>query len=216
MDRRLVVALRQLVAETKLTVYHGSNNQNIKEFKKGLKANRYLLFKEFEVDTQGVFFTFDPEIAKEFGSFVYEVTVSKPNLFIDVNEADAGVNRLDAKREEQLAKMLISIADGDGLISLYEKDIYVPEGFDPSIKESGSQPGDNWGWIYEALGAGIVWDVLDEPAFVNTMEEFGYKGTVVEESSDLGGRSLFISDLSAIESVQLVDDELEDEDDYLI
>lgn len=201
MDQRLVVALRKVIADTSIVVYHGSDNSDIVEFKKGMKTSRFLLFKEWKVESQGIFFTFDPEIAEEFGRYVYEVEIAKPNLFIRLDEKNVGVERLDSKREKQLAEMLQSIAK-DNEINLYEKDIFVPDNFDPSIQEEGSQPGDNWGWIYDALGDGILWDVLDEPAFVKKMEAFGYDGTVSDESSEHGGKSLFLSNLSLIKNIQ--------------
>ena len=205
----LIAALYRITADDNIIVYHGSDNPNIKEFKKGIKSNRFLLFKKFEVESQGIFFTFDPEIAKEFGNHVYEVTISNPNLFLGIDEKYLGVQRLDPKREKELAQMLLSIAN-DGEINLYEKDIFVPDDFDINLKENGSQPGDNWGWIYEAVGDGLVWDVLDEPSFVNTMEKLGYHGTITEESSDLGGKSLFISDLSYIKNIEPYLDEDDD------
>ena len=193
-----------------LTVYHGSDKTNIKAFEKGHKSYRYLLFKSFPVDSQGVFFAFDPEIAKGFGDHIYEVEIDRPKLFIDFSDKHAGVDRLDPKREKELANMLLTVAvkyKGHNVIHLYETDVYIPDDFDLSEEQKGPQPEDNWAWVYEAIGAGVVWDLLDEPKFVKKMKSYGYDGTLAEESTEQGGQSLFISNLDKIKSVTPYEEE---------
>jgi len=207
----VVTALRKVVASSDLIVYHGSDKK-ITEFKKGIKSARFLLFKAFDVESQGAFFAFDPEVTKEYGVFTHKVTITDPNLFIRTDEEHAGVDRLDKKRERELAEMLQATAKNN-VINLYEFDLFIPEDFDSSEEDTGSQPSPNWAWIYEAVGSGgIVWDLLDEPAFVKKMEQFGYDGTLVEESSEHGGKSLFLSNLSKINDVELLKDEEDEED----
>jgi len=218
MNRKLVVAaLKSVVADSDLIVYHGSDKK-ITEFKKGVKSARFLLFKAFEVESQGAFFAFDPEVTKEFGAFTHKVTIANPNLFIRADEKHAGVDRLDKKRERELAEMLQATAKNNKIV-LYEFDLQIPEDFDPTIEDTDPQPSSNWAWIYEVVGSGIIWDLLDEPAFVKKMEQFGYDGTIVDEPSEIGGevlgRSLFLSNLSKIKDVELLKDEEEyDDEEY--
>lgn len=205
MNHTLIAALRSVVGSSDLVVYHGSDHK-ITEFKKGVKSARFLLFKAFDVESQGAFFAFDPEVTKNFGAYTHKVTISDPNLFIGIDEKFAGVDRLDQKRERELAEMLQATAK-DNVINLYETDLYIPEDFDPSMEDTGSQASPNWVWIYDAVGRGLIWDLLDEPAFVKKMEQLGYDGTTVEESAENGGRSLFISNLAKIKDVEMEDEE---------
>ena len=200
MDKILITALNKVVANT-LTVYHGSDNPNITKFEKNIDSSRFMLFKEFKIKSQGVFFSFDPEIAEKYGDYIYEVTIDNPKLFIREDDKNVGADRLDPKREKELAQMLLAIDDKE--INLYEADISIPDDFDINKKVPGPDPSDNWGWIYYSLDDGIVWDVLDEPSFVKKLTKLGYDGTIAGESIEFGKRSLFISNLDKIKKVTL-------------
>ena len=211
MDKnKLIAALKEVVSSTQLTVYHGSNKK-IDKFKSGVETYRRLLFKEFRQISQGIFFSFSAKDARLYGRNLYKVTLDNPKLFISTK--DITVDRLDPKREHQLAEMLLSIAKDTRkgkIINLYHSDIYVPEDFDP-----GKQEVSNWDWIYWVVGNGIVWDVLDEPNFVKKLLAFGYDGTVVDENNPelKDKKSIFIARLEKIGDIEQVFDDEDDEDD---
>ena len=176
--------------------YHGSNKK-IDQFKTDIPSKRYLLFHAFDVKSQGVFLAFTPDTAQSYGKTVYEVKLDKPNLFISIEDEHAGIDRLPLKKEEELAEMLIA-SSIEGKLNLLETTIYIPEDFNPEVKDKNNLS-KNWDWIYEAVqNGGILWDVLDDSKFVNKMKELGYDGTMVEEKSQEEGRSLFICNLNKI------------------
>jgi len=203
LDKKLIKACRRILAMSNITVYHGSDKK-IDRFKTGIKTYRFLLFKRFEQYSQGIFFAFTSKETKEYGTFVYKITINNPKLFIGINDKNVGVDRLDSKREKELCAMLLTIAkntDNGKVINLYKSDIHIPDDFKSNLD-----------WIYEAIGSGgIVWDVLDESNFVKKMKEFGYDGTLVDEPDMDSRKSLFIHNLDIIGTPILLDGEDGDE-----
>lgn len=56
--------------------------------------------------------------------------MTNPKLFISRSDTTAGIDRLDHKREKELAAMLLASAietDKGKMVNLYEKDIYLPD-----------------------------------------------------------------------------------------
>lgn len=179
----------------KQKVYHGTNQKfNNFEVK---KSKRYILFSEFDVETNGFFFSESPYDALEYGSNVVECYINLTNPLLDPRrDKHLSIEALDRKKEIDIQKILSPLIEKDNkygfFIDLGVKRIYLNS-------SKNQRPID---WIYNAIhNEGLDWDCLDNPNVIKKMKSLGYDGTFVAEPNSYFGRSIFICDKSQIQII---------------
>lgn len=166
------------------TFFHGTD-QKFDQFEKR-PGKRYVLFKEFPVETQGHYFSEDEETAREYGRNVMERQLDVNKILLDPRKyPHMAVDDFPPKLEEELRYILTPLIEEDdhygqfidvGVSRYYIKDDY---------------------WIYNVVNPeGLSWDVLDNPEVVKRMKGLGYDATYVQE--DEGRRSIFVLDSKQI------------------
>ena len=163
-------------------VYHGTN-ANFDKFETGVEGSRFILFSEFKVKSQGLFFSESIEDAKHYGKKIIECYVSLKNPLVDPRrDKHLAVDRLPPKKEKDLITIFEPLAEDEGGAR------YI----DMMIHRINIKPDDN-DWIYELIDSGGVhWDVMDDPGVIQRMKKLGYDGTFVHEPDDKSGRSIFV------------------------
>lgn len=187
-------------------VYHGTKKRPFDKFSIQ-KSKRYVLFSEFDVETQGFFFFENPHDAVEFGPNVVSCYIDLKKPLLDPRrDKHLGIDQLDLKHEIDLQKILAPIIEKDKyghFIDLGVQRYYLKGGMN---------------WIYNAVGGdGLDWDALDKPGVVDRMKKLGYDGTFVSEPDTHIGRSIFVVSPEQVRLVGWVkgpQDEWGDKDDY--
>jgi hypothetical protein len=179
-------------------VYHGTN-ADFRDFKK-MKTQRFVLFSAYDVEAQGFFFSESQNDALLYGQNLITAYIRLTNPLLDPRQfKHMGVDRFPPRKEAELA-FILRHAIG--------KDNYYGKFIDVGVRRS--SVGDdfarsgNYNWIYNAIGDGLHWDMLDKPKIVQAMKYFGYDGTFVHEpDGDETGRSIFVMDPSQIRIVSV-------------
>lgn len=192
-----------------LVVYHGTdaNMSGDFAFEVGRKTARYVLFSEFEVEGQGVFFSPNPNDAKEFGrnvgSFYLRMENPLPHnrdLFSS-RPSDGRTKEQQVKERQDLSYILEPMIkldeNGDGSLEL------MVQRYDLSAEEI-----EDGSWIGYLLTVNpdsgtlsVDWESLDNPDVVKRMKERGYDGAIVSERDSQSGISYFVVEPTQIKSV---------------
>lgn len=175
--------------------YHGSDNR-FTEFKTG-KSYRQLMFKQFEVDTQGHFLSPSQEDAQSYGRHVegYYLRAERPlvalgSIGVSSRDTESQARYMQAFDDlEYIGQSLIETdEEGNRFISLMG-DIYI-QVTDEKLEEGS--------WVYELADDGLHWAMFDNPEFVARMRERGYDSAKVWEPNDESGESWFVMESSQI------------------
>lgn len=194
-------------------VYHGTN-ADFRDFKK-MKTQRFVLFSAYDVEAQGFFFSESPKDALLYGQNLITAYIRLTKPLLDPRQfKHMGVDRFPPEKEAELA-FILRHAIG--------KDNYFGKFIDVGVRrisvDSDYARNHDYGWIYNAIGNGLHWDMLDKPKIVQAMKYLGYDGTFVHEpDSDETGRSIFVMEPSQIRIVSVSRNHqlnaVEDEDDW--
>jgi GNAT superfamily N-acetyltransferase len=181
-------------------VYHGTSSK-FGEFKTGVDTSRAVLFSEFKVKSQGIFFSQSAKDAKSYGSSVVKCWVNLTNPLFNPNAEKAGqpgretYQRFSKEKEQDFIKIFSPLAheaDIDGeKVPVIDKMIGQIEVRDVRFSSRSEETYPEW--IYELLGdGGIIWDVMDDEGVIKRMKALGYDGTFVNEPNDYSGSSVFV------------------------
>jgi len=180
---------------TPLLVYHGTEQRNLNEFKKGIASKRYLMLTEFNVETQGNFFSENIEDAAGYGSNVVDVYLSINNPMMPLDEIIFSSKEQEKSSGifndyEYILEPVIEIQDGKRVVDLMGEQYF--EVTDEMIADGS--------WVNEIAEGGIHWSVFDNQEVAKRMIERGYDGAKVYEPNDISGHSWFVAESNKIKS----------------
>jgi GNAT superfamily N-acetyltransferase/8-oxo-dGTP pyrophosphatase MutT (NUDIX family) len=160
-------------------VYHGTD----KEFSKFEQhpGTRYILFKEFQVQAGGFFFTDEVEEAKKFGKNVMTCYLKMQKPLVK-QEDQYGLSQKQAKDLTYICEPIMS----DSYQDMHGNSVKTIElgAFAIDVDPEGA-------WLNEIVKQnGLDWNVLDNQEVVNRMKERGYDSTMVDEGD--GQYSYFV------------------------
>ncbi len=199
-------------------VYHGTSGK-FDKFKTGVETSRAVLFAEFKVKSQGIFFSSSFEDAKSYGKNVVKCWVNLTNPLFNPNSDKAGqpgretYHRFSKEKEQDFVKIFSPLAhetDIDGeKVPVIDKMLGQIEVRDVRFSSRSEETYPEW--IYELLGdGGIIWDVMDDEGVVQRMKALGYDGTFVNEPNDHSGSSVFVVSPEQIKIIEWGDNDLEE------
>ena len=176
-------------------LFHGSNSK-FKDFRIPDETKRFVLWSEFKVKPQGVFFTADPADAKQYGRNVYEVRANLKNPFIHPERDANGGLHLNDDKQREVAEVVAKAAQkddsGNSYIDVGVKRVYLPDNPAEDVDWS-TQVGD---------GNGLHWDLLDNPEIIGEIKKRGYDGTYAFEPEHSDAQSVMVF---SPDQVQIVD-----------
>src|SRR5208282_5438961 len=160
-------------------VYHGTDKK-FSEFEQK-PGTRYILFKEFQVQAGGFFFTDDSEYAREFGSNVMTCYLKMKKPLIR-EEDQYSLSKKQIKDLTYICEPCMS----DGYSDMHGNTVKMIE-----LGATATDVDETGAWLNEVVKPhGLDWNILDNQESVNRMKELGYDSTMVDEAN--GKYSYFV------------------------
>jgi hypothetical protein len=157
-------------------VFHGTN-QKFNAFEAGRKSKRYYGLlgptHEYEVSTQGIFFSPSYGGAKRYGDNIIAAYI---NLQNPVTTGQGYVSE-DEEKFAKVRELFLPYVEGEKGRRVFEVGVYTVD-FDD--RDGNEEPF----WVDKLTNSGMDWACLDYPGLGARMKALGFDGTVVSEPED--------------------------------